>query len=336
MIGSLRSPLPGAALRNMPTTEDDFGRPSPRMSLKGPGAFPPRDCIGSLIVDVQPEPAVRPREYDVARSSLATGSVYCTEAPADRRLKRSVYDGEGKVISCQRPTSESRPRPQGIRQVAHVPSSQKGPLDGSKRCFDWTQRPTGFENPEQWEEPPGTTMRPSHPVCQNGVVALDHRRGFAALQYQETGIPPPKMCKAPHGSEWGGWARNGAPGRQPLQGPWDSLEAKSGGVEAESRFCDARTRRFPEMKDSDTRHLTRWHFDAQRDVDPRSSKKQHLNSPAIPGPGNGSSRTMLGVGMATVRHAAAGRPSGCAVEGTALPWYERLRGAEIPAPYSAR
>merc|ERR1712048_1475368 len=154
-------------------------------------------------------------------------------------------------------------KPRALKHIDFVPQPSKAPQGGSKRCYDWVYRPTGWENPVQYEEPPEPGKRPSHPVCSDGVVGLEHKKWFPEVLFAKTGIIPPGLCKAPHGS-WGGWGKGGTPGRRRQDGPWDSVQPKSGThdpAQTEFRFCDARTKAFPEMKYEDTWHLTRWHVD---------------------------------------------------------------------------
>jgi len=314
----------------MTLTEDDFGiiRPSWAGRGKADGACPPRNSIGLTLADVKPEPEIRPREPDQCRPNLGTSTVYALEDMSSRRLKRSVFDQGGKALTKQRPSSGNG-RPEGIKRIDYMPEKQRAPHETTKRCFGWTHRPTGYENPDTYEEPVEPGVRPSHPVCAIGPVATDRKRAFHA-QIQSTGIPPPRMSKAPHGSDWGGWGVNGAPGRKPLQSPWDSLQKKDpSSDEADYRFCDARTRRYPEMKYQDTFHLTRWHWDAQHDIDPIGAKRIHLNTPTASTVG-----TAAGQRMAQVP--AAGKKSNMPVEGAALPWYERIREQELKAPMTAR
>lgn len=311
----------------MLATEDDFGKRLPRYSRKAPGRYPPVDLIGTSIADVCPEPDTQPHEHVLAKTHLDSTFHY-PEPLTDRRLRRPICNSEGQAIDFQRPSS-GRPKAAGIEQIDFVPLPQKHPQHSSKRSFAWSRFPTGYDNPVQWEDPPVPGVRPSHPVCANGVVALEQRRIFPAQQFQETGIPPPRLSKAPHnGSEWGGWGANGAPGRHPLIQPWDSLEPTNGGVQIEERFCDARTKRFPDMKFHNTFHLTQWHLDPQHHVDKCSSKKMHLNKAT-------TSTANSAIGQS--RLPAAGRPSGIPAEGCALPWYDDFRAAELAGrPFTTR
>merc|ERR1711920_235173 len=109
----------------------------------------------------------------------------------------------------------------------------------------------------------------------------------------------------------------------PIVTIWDSFEPKHENIEAESHPSGARAKELP-----DTFHHTRWHLDAQHDIDTYASKQQHLNTAT-----RSTSHTARGV----ARLPAAGRPSGMPTEGCALPWYEKVRAAEVSgAPHSAR
>eukprot|EP00439_Symbiodinium_sp_Y106_P028013 s400_g3.t1 len=168
-------------------------------------------------------------------------------------------------------------------------------------------------------------VRPSHPVAANGPVGTEHRRSFPEKQHCPTAIPPPALCKPPSGSEWGGWAVGGAPGRGPMQQPWDSL--LGAGQEPEERFCDARTKRFPEMKYQDTSHHIRWHLDAKEHIDPINAKRIHRNVPTLD-----TASSPAGQRLAFQR--ASGRPSRMPVEGAALDWYDKVRVRELEATSS--
>lgn len=291
----------------MPVTEDDFGKASLRTSRKAKGTFRPSNLIGTSIADVCAEPELRSRV--VQPSNLGMGTVHFHEPWESRRLRKPILDAAGFVIDGQRPSS-GRAKPEGIRKLDFVPLPQRLPHDCLKKCFNFDDRPTGYEASleRQWEETPGPGMRPSHPVCAMGSVALEHRRAYPEQQNQATGIPHPALSKAPKcGSEWGGWGANGAPGRYPLQQPWCSIEPEHEGGESEYRFCDARTKRFPEMKGHNTLELTRWHLDTQH-VDYCASKQHHTNT-ATP--------AFLATARGAARLPAAGRSSGLAAGGTA-------------------
>lgn len=99
------------------------------------------------------------------------------EAQVTRRLKRPVLGPDGKVINAQAP-SNGNYRPQGLRAIHMVPEPQKHPQAGFKRQFAWIHRPTAWDNPVTYEDPPEPGKRPSHPVCANGPVAVDGKRMF--------------------------------------------------------------------------------------------------------------------------------------------------------------
>lgn len=304
----------------MPLSEDDFGviRPAWRHRLRGQGLCQPRPQIGSAIWDTVPEKEPVLRQYDQVRGNLDS-AVYPTEDLSARRLKRVVP-----------PPKSSNDRGEGIKKINMVPAKQRGIYDASKRCFSWARsQPTGYENPVSFEEEPIPGMRPSHPVAANGPVGTEHRRSFPEKQHCPTAIPPPALCKPPSGNEWGGWAVGGAPGRGPMQQPWDSLLGS--GQDAEERFCDARTKRFPEMKYQDTSHHIRWHLDAKEHIDPINAKRIHRNAPTV-----ATASSPAGQRLAFQR--ASGRPSRMPVEGAALDWYDKVRVRELQeaGPWSAR
>lgn len=317
------------AMARLPAAEDDFGKARPWYKGRANGQLTPRHCIGSTIAQVLPEKEIKFRHPELSRSGL--DSTFCAiQAAPERRLKMAILDSEGIALSSQRPSSGSE-RPHGLRQISGEPAKQKNRFDTSKRCFEWTHRPTAFDNTDTWEEPVVPGVRPSHPVCIRGPVGVEHMRSFPEKQNQATGVPPPCLAKAPHGAEWGGWGASGAPGRAPMQSPWDSLEPKDPSkTEAEVRFCDARTRRFPHMKDTPTFVLTAWHLDARRDVDPASAKKIHVNVPTA----STAAAARRPVGLP-----AAGRAGGFPSEGASMPWYEKVRLAELSStgqPHTAR
>jgi len=328
-------------------TQDDFGRAIRRPLNKGKGMFTPRHKIGVQVTDLRE--VMRPEgTYSACGgtpSKMDYGSMCPTEVLPEKRLRKEAKNPQtGKVIDLQRPSSGKPPRP-SMARVDYIPLPQKDPRHGAKRCFDYVYKPTGLENTVQYEEPVEPGKRPSHPVCADGIVALEHKRGYPEIQNAKTSIPPPKLCKPPHGS-WGGWAGGGAPGRRRQDGPWDSVQPKSGSDDidqAEFRFCDARTRRFPEMKYNSTFHITAWHLDPERDIDEQKHLKVHLND-AVPIK-NGARRYGAEV------QSAAGRPSGMPVEGAALSFYDKVREHDelvahakaaralpraISAPHSAR
>lgn len=331
----------------MPTTEDDFGRSITRteprkIRRRAPGQFTPRNNIGVTLLDLQgldegsvPRPIPFSEYGDHAtKDSLTMGSMIVPEI-SYRREKKTVIDSDGQVIDCQRPSS-GRLRSSGLKRIDFVPAAQKGPLDGSKRCYDWIYRPgeTGYQNPMQYEEPPVLGKRPSHPVPAIGLVELGHKRSFPKQQYPETGLPPPRMNKAPNSAEWGGWAKGGAPGRKPQVKPW---EVADDDPTADSfRVCDARLKRYPENTHATTDLLT-WHWDPKHDVDTALQKRVHLNQPlqpvaerpdAVHYGTNVLPRALARTDLDLVAGPPAGKPSMVNVEGSRLGAYDRMRAVE--------
>eukprot|EP00434_Breviolum_minutum_P004887 symbB.v1.2.004312.t1/scaffold188.1/size279614/1 len=191
---------------------DDFGfaKAPWRSRLKKMGECRPQPQIGSAIWDTVPEkePCIR---QGAPRSQLDS-KFYPKDPISSRPLK------------CPIPPPIRVEHKEGIKKIESIPLKQRAIHDTSKRCFPWARsQATGYENPVQWEEEPVPGKRPSHPVSANGPVGVEHRRCFPE-KLLPSGIPPPALCKPPFGSEWGGWAMNGAPGRGPLQQPWDSLK----------------------------------------------------------------------------------------------------------------
>jgi len=225
-------------------------------------------------------------------------------------------------VNFQRPSQEEQLKT-GIRTMDFVPLPKKGPLDGSKRCFEWTQRPTGPGNPVCWEDPPTSGARPSHPVSMAGVVALGHKKGFPAVHYADTGISPPKICTESNRSARGGWTVDpegvwdGAPGRGRLHGPWASQAPRRAGlIETETVFVDAARKHFPDMNHKDTSGLLQWHLDPHKHVDPPPRRK----------PVRGLSQGPP----------AAGGPTGAPRNGASLSWAEQAHGTKLIGPHTAR
>lgn len=311
--------------------EDDFGRVRAQEELpcRRRGACRPRPNIGTSLWDVAPEPppSVRgpaSKAAQVLEEGQLLGGVHRElgqETP--RRLKKSVEDADGRILDASRPSS-GRKRPEGIRQIDMMHVRTKAPLEGAKRCFDWTHGPTGPWNPKTYEEPPESGSRPSHPVSSQGVVALEHKRYFPEKQNVATAHVPPLRLKPESGVEMGGWGRDGAPGRKAHRGPWDSVLTHEGD-EAQSYLADARRQKFPEFANRPTDHLTRWHLHPLHDVDPPMRRKVQLNVPMDAG----------GAGRGMASMPAAGRPTGVAIEGCRLSFYDRIREAEA-GPRTAR
>lgn len=309
----------------MPVTDDDFGFPQPAWQgrLRGKGTCLPQHSIGSGLWDVRPQPEPTPRVHELETPSI-DDALYAIEGIPSRRLKRPVVSDGGEVISAMNPSSRCA-RPEGIQRIDFAPKPQKAPWEQSKRTYEFSKRPTGYENPVQWEDIPVMGARPSHPVSAQGPVSLDCKKTFPEND-RRTGVPPLDLCKPPAGAEWGGWGANGAPGRAVIQQPWDSLK---GSTElAETRFSDARTKRFPQMKYGDTLHLTRWHLDPVTDIDHIVQKRIHMNQ--------GISSTAVSAAGQRIAQPAAGKSSNLPVEGARLPWYEKVRESELNIPFSAR
>mmetsp|Transcript_32110 Transcript_32110/g.70279 ORF Transcript_32110/g.70279 Transcript_32110/m.70279 type:complete len:273 (-) Transcript_32110:142-960(-) len=260
-------------------TEDDFGRPQ-KHSAKGDGLCNPCASVGATLLDL-PAASPRPRAQDLPRSSLDISSLRPLEAVEFRREKKAILDETGRALDPMRPSS-GRQKPRGLRHIDFRPAPAKGPFSGSKRVFPRTG-PTGWENLAQYELPPAPGCRPMHPVSATGVVALERKRTYPAEPSWASGMMPP--CSVPPlSSEWGGWAKDGSPGRHPQQRPWDSLvqrgEDPMDASQAHWRLCDARRMIFPEGKYKPTAQLTRWHLDRVKDVEPCKQRKLHFNEPS--------------------------------------------------------
>lgn len=256
-----------------PVPEEDFGKSvrSKFLSTKRPAACPPEDGVGATLLDVRPEPPAphKMRVPGMPDGSLQLGTLYFSEPMSDRHGLRQIDSPKGL------------PKAEGKRQIPYIPVPKAGVE--SKKCFPWTHRPTGYNNPDQWEEPPVPGVRPTHPVSITGIVALEHKRNFPELQYGRTADPGnPRKSKAPPiKSEYGGWGpKTGAPGRQMHRGVWDSLKPDGlhSGVDVMERFGDATRKPFPEFSQADTRHLTRWHLGAA-DLDQAKQSRIRVNEP---------------------------------------------------------
>jgi len=323
----------------MPVFEDDFGQSRMRRTHRGFGVARPPDAIGSTVADLQAENTPRLAGNDVLterllRSSLDMSSVLPQDGVLDRRSCKVVYDNGGREVNFHRTSFEEQPKKTGIRTMDFIPLPKKGLLDGSKRCFEWTQRPTGPNNTMSWEDPPTPGARPSHPVSSAGLVDLTQKRGFPAVHYPETGIPPPKNCVESSGGARGGWAVDpegpkfgaaqqrsinwdGAPGRGRLHGPWDSQAPRKPGVlEVETAFVDAARKHFPDMNYKDASGLLQWHLDPHKHVDPPPRRK----------PLRGMSQGPL----------AAGKPTGAPRNGASLSWAEQTQSTQLMGPHTAR
>jgi len=314
----------------MPVFEDDFGQSRMRRTHRGFGVARPPDAMGSTLTDLKAENTARLAGQGMSterlmRSSLDTSSLLPQEGVLERRSCRAVYNKPGREVNLQRSSLEEQSKT-GIRTMDFIPLPKKGFLDGSKRCFEWTQRPTGPSNPVSWEDPPTPGARPSHPVSIAGVVDLGHKRGFPAVHYPDTGIPPPKSCMESNGSARGGWAVDpegiwdGAPGRGRLHGPWDSqAPQKPGLLEVQTEFVDAAKKHFPDIPDmnyKDTSGLLQWHLDPHKHVDPPPRRK----------PARGLSQGPP----------AAGRSTAVSRKGASLSWAEQTQSTELMGLHTAR
>lgn len=316
---------------------EDFGKPVARKH-KATGTFQPYDSIGTSLADLPHSVETRRRhldhDFDHDDVYLEMGALTIPEPAAYSRIKKPVIDGGGRSVTALRPSSSSG-RPGGVRQtdpLDQLPSLRREPMLGSKQCFPWAYRPTGYENPSSYEEPAAPGARPSHPVPAVGLVSLGHRRAFPEREVK-TSIPS-RRCKAPTGSEWGGWAKNGAPGRAPLDRPWE-VEPEGPGADG-LRVTDARIRQFPELRIPRTAHLTQWHTDPRAHIDPIKRSRVHHSEPMQQAARSGSltdrseAHRRSGEAMR-----GAGKPTGCHVEGAALSFYDRVR-AEESGIFSAR
>lgn len=333
-----------AAARVMPTTEDDFGKTGRRKftATWNPGACQPRHGLGATLADVRPaSPATQRRTLvGLPTGCMDVGAVHVQEAISSRRHRGGVSNSHGETVHTNAPSAE-RMRSVGKRTFDFVPAAKKSLEDQGKRCYEWTNRPSGYENPEQWEAPSMPGQRPTHPVSSTGVVALGHRRPCPEVQHAETCSPgDPRRSRPPvNGAEFGGWAKSGAPGRGPFNGLWDSLEpnaaAAATGADVVVRLGDMRKKPFPDRDYTDAAHLTRWHLDPRADIDPVVRRQVILNvaneelSPGLVTPR-----------AAMVRRPAAGMRTGLAKEGAALQYYDRVRDGEAAAasggPWTAR
>jgi len=248
----------------------------------------------------------------------------------------TTLNPRGQVVQANTPSCGNG-RPEARAHIDFCPLPKRQPEEQSKQCFEHTYGPTGLNNTNQWESVPTPGERPSHPVCAAGVVALEKKRVYPEQQLKETTYPGrPRTSEAPNTiREWGGWGRGGAPGRKPMQQPWDSL-APSGplpvGQEADFRLSDARKKSFAHRTHADTKHLTRWHLDARESA---SITQIHTNTPREVGVAGSSGA--VGAAASAVLAPPAGRRSGIPKEGASLHWYDDFRSAELArTPHTAR
>lgn len=258
-------------------SQDDFGKTKVWSKPRGDGACTPQPWIGLSIEDLpldrfdlkaEQRAAARSQaeEFDEVRAGsragvLRMGDLCPTTTEPQKRLLKEVYREDGSKVHAQM-TSGGAERPQGIRQVQQSFHAKE---INSLRCFNFAYPATAWDDPRQWPR-------------QYEELAGPGEKGLKCTTQAPTGVPPPKLCEAPKGMNWGGWARTGDPGRRRQDRPWDSIRPKGGGdapEEAELRFCDARTKRFPEMTYNETMPLTRWHLDAQP---PPAGRRVHINN----------------------------------------------------------
>eukprot|EP00927_Polykrikos_kofoidii_P029747 TRINITY_DN25668_c0_g1_i1.p1 TRINITY_DN25668_c0_g1~~TRINITY_DN25668_c0_g1_i1.p1 ORF type:complete len:326 (-),score=26.98 TRINITY_DN25668_c0_g1_i1:297-1274(-) len=320
--------------------EDDVGQGVFVSKGRASGICTPRHCIGATLNDVK---SANDAPARLSKNSPRVGiGDLCPAEEVSLSCRRSRQEGRdpetARVINMHRPSSSKR-RPESKRIIDFIPTKGKHPEDGSKRCFDDAITLTGYENPIQYDAPTVPGLRPTHPVTANGVVSLDRRRIFPGIQNAPTGIPPQTLCKLPSGSQWGGWGRNGAPGRLTQFGPWDSMRPSEGSDDvqtAQSIFSDARKKSFPAHRDVPTFDLTTWHVDARNDVDRRRQLQIHLNETHC----NRAQTATLSELASASSAPSAGKPSGLPVEGARLHFYDNVRAAELAftatAPQTAR
>lgn len=178
--------------------------------------------------------------HDIDLSGRSKDRDLQEKAQENRRLKRIVVGPDGKPMDAQKASDPRGGKQSSIRHIPYTPTPQKHCHDGSKRQYSWIHRPTAWENPVSYEDPPEPGKRPTHPVCSVGLVATDRKRCYPEKS-SEMGLilmDPPS---------------DPAPGRD--------LE-------------DER----PEVK-SDTAWLTNWHWDSRYDCDPPKQNKYSLGVP---------------------------------------------------------
>lgn len=283
---------------------------------------------------------------------METSTLYAKDLTEGRKQLRTVFDEAGRATGAQgshlsdvapapqTETTRLRERPRGLKPCNWNPEPQK--TRDTKRCFEWTRRPTGYENVTQYESVTiDLGKRPSHPISPAGVVSLGGKRSYPEASYAETGIPPPALPKAPDGRQWGGWGEKGEPGRKLHDRPWE-VALDTGGDEADVRIGDMRKKKFSEQKYYLTNHLTAWHLDAEHDIDPVKERLIHHNQiatvrgqPVV----KGGSLDTTGpvVALARLQRAMAGKATKSCAEGAAIQWYDDFRSAlDSKMPQTAR
>jgi len=297
----------------MPITEDDFGKPRLRAELpcRARGKSRPQHRIGATVADLAAytQPSKVSCENELGKSHLVSGPKHDIDSDTyiQRRQKKTIYM-DGRRVDAQLESLPSDTH-QGVKHIDYVPSPQRPYFSDRKRCFDWTHRPTGYENPLQYDT-----------LAENG-----HKRAFPELHYPDTNVASPRFSKAPHGSDWGGWARTGEPGRQRLNQPWDSVRPSAPDMPPNMHFCDARRKKFSEMRYPETAEHTTWRAHPKDDVSHAPPTKIHLNQAM-----SGYSSPAAGG-----RRAPAGLRTGLATEGANLQFYDMVRDAER-TPHTAR
>jgi len=249
--------------------------------------------------------------HDIDGSGVSEDILAQEEAQARRRLKKPVMSADGKVIDAQRP-SANRGRPSGIRHLDHMPAPQKHPNDGSKRQYAWIHKPTAWDNPVTYEEPPEPGKRPSHPVCVVGPVCTERKRAFP-----EKAAAVGRAC----------WQQQQAVTE--VEPPNRELEE---GEEAEFRVSDAHVKTIPKLKCNENAWLTQWHWDSRHDIDPPKRNKYMFGMP---------DEACTSTCDRSVYRVAAGKASLVRAEGCGLSFYDKVRMMDeargmTPAPLTAR
>lgn len=117
--------------------------------------------------------------HDIDLSGRSKDTDLQEKSQGSRRLKKMVLGPDGKKLDAQS-TSDGWPkgRQSSIRHIPYTPTPQKHPRDGSTRQYSWSHRPTAWNNPVTYEDPPEPGKRPTHPVCSVGLVATDRKRCY--------------------------------------------------------------------------------------------------------------------------------------------------------------